>query len=122
VINDRLDRLKNAFPDDALHAIPIKTNPLFFILQNIVSRGLGLEAASMEEVLLAINAGTEASRIVFDSPAKTRQEILHLRDHCRGIRINADSLDELERYPKRDSGFRVSLRINPNVGTDNLTS
>jgi diaminopimelate decarboxylase len=45
---------------------------------------LGLEAASMEEVLLAINAGTEASRIVFDSPAKNRQEILHLRDHCRG--------------------------------------
>jgi len=38
----------------------------------------------MEEVLLAINAGTETSRIVFDSPAKNMQEILHLRDHCRG--------------------------------------
>ena len=35
IINDRFKRLKDSFPDGTLHAIPIKTNPLSYILKPV---------------------------------------------------------------------------------------
>lgn len=128
IIDDRLSRLKAAFPKNTLHAIPVKTNPLTFILKYIAANGLGLEAASLGEVVLASHAGVDSDNIVFDSPAKTLEEILFLEKHHKTIRINADSLEELDRYPKDTSCFSLGIRINPlveavsvdsmNVGTE----
>jgi diaminopimelate decarboxylase len=101
LLDARLDELTAAFPDGTLHAIAI------------------LEAASWEEVALAFAAGCEPSRIVYDSPAKTRTEIARALE--AGVHVNTDSLDELDRvievraaYP--DSTATVGLRVNPAVG------
>lgn len=122
VLDDRLQRLKDSFPEGALHAVAVKTNPLAAVLRYIAGRGFGLEAASFGEVLLGLDAGLSPERMVFDSPAKTVAEIRHLAEKARGLRVNADSLAELERYPRQGGAFRLGLRINPLISAGSVAS
>lgn len=118
-ISDRYNRLVTAFPEDTLHAVAVKTNPLVSVLKHINELGAGMEAASMPEVVLARHAGTPTDRIVFDSPAKTESEIRQLVADFPDLRVNCDSLSELSRYPA-DSGLRLGLRVNPLVSSDSI--
>jgi len=111
-----LTHLKDSFPANTLHAIAIKTNPQPQVLKKIIHLGFGLEAASIEEVQLAIDAGAEFSKIIFDSPVKTKQEINFCNQHVPGIRLNVNSLEELNRIPKNPS-FTLGIRINPMIET-----
>ncbi len=125
LLDARIDELTTTFPAGTLHALAIKANPLVEVLRRAVARGAGLEAASIEEVHLAIAAGCPADRIVFDSPAKTRDEIGEAL--ALGIRLNVDNLDELERVLALGSDASASLvgvRINPLVaeGAIGITS
>jgi len=114
-----LQHLNDAFDvPNANHAIAVKTNPHPAILKQLVDWGFGLECASMEEVYLAMNAGCEGSKIVFDSPVKTKHEIqiCHENPKLHGILVNVNSLEELDRIPENPN-FVVGLRINPLVDT-----
>lgn len=115
----RLNLLLDHFPSNTLHAIAIKTNNHPEVLKHIVSRGFGLEAASIEEVKLAQATGISANKIVFDSPVKTQEEINYCHQHLPGALINVNCLEEIERYPSNFSG-KLGLRINPlvTVNTD----
>lgn len=119
----RIARIHAAFPAGALHAVAIKANPLVEVLRAAVGCGAGLEAASFEEVKLALAAGCPPDRIVYDSPAKTHAEIAEaLR---LGVRLNADNLDELERIDAlvragAAPGGHIGLRINPQVGAASI--
>ncbi len=114
---NRLDILKQQFPAGVLHAVAIKTQSAPEVLQKIVDYGMGLEAASVEEVQLALATGIAAAKIVFDSPVKTREEIQFCHQQLPGLYVNANSLEELSRYPHDFSG-RLGLRINPLVRSD----
>lgn len=111
-----LAHLKSCFPISTLHAIAIKTNPHPEVLKHIVKLGFGLEAASLEEVKLAVTAGISFDKIVFDSPVKTRKEILFCHENYPGIKLNVNCLEELNRIPKNPS-FTLGIRINPMIDT-----
>lgn len=117
----RLEGLRQLFPATTLHALAVKANPLVGILRRAVEQGAGLEAASFEEVHLALAAGCPPERIVFDSPAKTVEELRFCLS--RGVHVNADSVDELARIARvrptvaLPPGSTIGLRINPCVGT-----
>ncbi|MEO0602757.1 MAG: diaminopimelate decarboxylase [Myxococcota bacterium] len=113
----RVDELVASFPDQTLHAVAIKANPLVELLRVVVERGAGLEAASFEEVTLALAAGCAPDRIVYDSPAKTVGELDRALD--LGLWINADSRAELLRLAELGAprAARVGLRVNPGVGS-----
>jgi len=117
-----LNHLKNTFEnsghENCLHAIAVKTNPHPAVLKQLVHWGFGLECASMEEVQLAVNAGCPGSKIVFDSPVKTKNEIRICNESMklRGIIVNVNSLEELDRIPTNPN-FVLGLRINPLVDT-----
>lgn len=120
----RLAVLIEAFPPSALHAAAIKANPLRRILEYVRSLGAGAEAASLAELLLAERAGFPAEKIVFDSPAKTREEIAYALS--RRVHLNVDNLVELDRaaawlaaHPSRST---VGLRVNPQVGAGKILS
>lgn len=114
VLDNRLDYLANQFPAHSLHAVAIKSNPLYEVLRHIGQRGFGLEAASIEETILAQRAGLPAERIVFDSPVKTAREIQWCEQQLPGLHLNVNTLSELDRLsPKTD--LRVGMRINPQV-------
>lgn len=113
--------LHQAFPAGALHAIAIKANPLVSVLRGVVDAGAGLEAASWEEVRLAVAAGCPPERIVFDGPAKTDPE---LRDAIAlGCWINADHTEELDRIAALGPPpGGVGLRVNPEVGAGRIAA
>lgn len=125
-LRSRLAAIADAFPAGTLHAIAIKANPLVEILRVCVAAGTGLEAASIEEVHLALAADCPADRIIFDSPAKTVGEIAECLE--RGTHLNVDNFAELERIESVlaniNSASTIGLRINPEVsaGTISTTS
>jgi diaminopimelate decarboxylase len=123
-LTDTLQRLKQAFPVTALHAIATKANPVLEILKHINLEGHGAEVASRGELALASAAGFPSKRIVFDSPAKTIEELgLAL---SMGINVNANSLHELKRLESlfRSTGSKTSvgIRVNPEIGTGAIES
>jgi diaminopimelate decarboxylase len=125
-LDKRISELISLFPKTTLHAIAIKANPLFKILQRLEKLGVGLEAASLAELYLAEKSGVSSERIVFDSPVKTIDEIEYALN--LGSHINVDSLHELDRIAEliKDKKFKrrgtIGIRINPQVGTGKIYS
>lgn len=119
---ERFYEVGKNFPANALHAAAIKANPLIAVLRLINEKGFGSEAASLPEVYLAEKAGFVPEKIIFDSPAKTEDEIRYAA--ALGAHINADSLEELETInnillnAKTNSTF--GLRVNPQAGTGKI--
>lgn len=111
VLLDKWRQLESAFTPSTCHAIAIKSNPLVGVLKLLVEAGSGLEAASMGEMALARAAGCPNERLVFDSPAKTVDEIQEVAAHFPGCYLNADNLAELDRIPI-NAPLHVGLRIN----------
>jgi diaminopimelate decarboxylase len=114
-LHERLNHLKSSFPATCIHTVAIKTNPHVQMLKTLVDAGFGLEAASMEEVHFALNAGCPAERVVFDSPVKTRHEINQVA-RLPGMLVNVNSIEELTRFPD-DAACVIGIRINPQVHT-----
>lgn len=114
---NRLDHLKKEFGRGVHHTVAIKTQNTAAVLRAIIGYGFGLEAASREEIEWAMSCGLEPTRIVFDSPAKTRAEIRWCEKNCAGMITNANCVDELARYSD-DSPLHIGLRINPEVHVD----
>lgn len=121
MFREKLRLVRAVFPANSLHTLAIKANPLLALLRIAVEEGFGLEAASFEEVQLALAAGCLPEWIFFDSPAKTRAE---LAEALRlGISINADNFEELERIGQLigpNCSARTGLRINPEVGAGRI--
>ena len=116
VVSEYTTLLQSAFPSSVHHAVAIKTMPHPRVLSFLARSGLGLEAASFEEVQLAAVEGIDPGRLIFDSPVKTRSEIDVCSSLYPGMLMNANSIAELGRYDWADQP-RVGLRINPLVQT-----
>lgn len=116
-LQSRIEELQRAFPDGSLHAVAVKANPLVELLKTIVATGAGLEAASWEEVCLALAAGCPPERIVFDSPAKTIDELNQALE--LGLWLNADNKIELDRLEALGAprNAKIGVRVNPQIGT-----
>ena len=118
----RFAELRDAFGPGWLHAVAIKAHTLRESLATLVEAGGGLEAASIGELELALEAGCPPQRLVFDSPVKTVSELE--RALGLGVTINADNLQELGRIDallggKAPAG-RIGLRVNPELGAGKL--
>ncbi|MCK6615564.1 MAG: hypothetical protein L6Q47_15115 [Ignavibacteriaceae bacterium] len=124
MIRERMESVQKAFPSGSLHTAAVKANPLVRILQKAIDQGFGLEAASRGELALSESAGAPASKIVFDSPAKTIQEIRHALE--MGIYLNTDSFAEIDRVAALAEEFPikagVGVRVNPQVGMGAISS
>lgn len=129
-----LDRIRaraleavDAFPSGALHAVAVKANPLPPVLKVLAELhpAIGLEAASLPELRLALNAGFAPERILFDSPAKTEAELHGALE--AGVHLNIDNFQELDRIARwvQANGLPaggIGLRVNPVVGEGAIAS
>jgi len=122
-LEERIKCLKSLFPHNTIHGAAVKANPLGRIMEFAMELGIGVEAASMGEVSLALKAGYRPDRIVYDSPVKTIHELgFALR---KGIHINIDNLSELNRVKYLLNTFAssstIGIRINPQVGIGTIS-
>jgi len=131
-LESRLRYLTSTFPQNTLHGLAIKANPLARIMKFMreISPDIGVEAASIGEVTMALRAGYKPDQVVFDSPVKTMADLKFALN--AGVHINVDNLSELERIAKitltgsttltgssTPSGS-IGLRINPQIGVGTI--
>jgi diaminopimelate decarboxylase len=111
-----------------IHAFAVKANPLSCVLDLLVQSGMALETASIAEFEAARRALQRAkfdtSRIIFDSPAKTLQELrIAVYSRCY---LNIDNFQELERvaqlHVQEPVTACIGIRINPQVGAGKCPS
>jgi diaminopimelate decarboxylase len=105
--------IKNSFPKNSSHTIPVKTAPLLGLLKFAVQNGMGLECASEIEFEMALQA--KAKTIVINAPLKTPR-LIKLLDNCnQQIHINVNDLRELDKFKNVYQKHFISIRINPLV-------
>eukprot|EP01102_Stenamoeba_stenopodia_P021551 TRINITY_DN8719_c0_g1_i3.p1 TRINITY_DN8719_c0_g1~~TRINITY_DN8719_c0_g1_i3.p1 ORF type:complete len:373 (-),score=80.98 TRINITY_DN8719_c0_g1_i3:94-1134(-) len=121
-----INALMEAFPPHFLHAFAIKANGLKWVLEIVRDSGMGCETASPGELAQAIRSGFATSKIVFDSPAKTRKELKEALEV--GVSINLDNFQELQRVAEIVPTLSlkeqqlIGLRVNPQVGAGTISA
>jgi len=123
-LEKRVRHIQNLFPGSFLHAVAAKANPLPRLLERLRRWDVGSEAATMTEARLAEMSGYPSRHIVFDSPAKTSDDLRYaLR---AGWHLNADNPGELERIDSLlkeiASESVIGLRVNPRVGMGTIAA
>lgn len=107
-----------AHPNFFLH-YAIKANANIDVLKEIQKAGFGVDAVSGGEIQQALDAGFDASKIVYAGVGKGDWEI-NLGLDAGIFCFNVESLEELhiinELAQKKGKVARVCFRINPNVG------
>ncbi len=92
-----------------------KTNPNHNVVKSVLSNGLGVDAASVYEVLLGEKYNVQKSDIQFSAPGKTKEHIIKTIDKATLI---ADSLNEINLIQNvaSEKGIiaKIGVRINPN--------
>jgi diaminopimelate decarboxylase len=124
-ILDSVADLKAAFAGAPVqHTFAVKACALAPVLRLLAREGLGCEVASAGELALALAAGFDPGQLVFDSPAKTVDELAHALES--GVAVNADSFQELERIDallgRREPVGPIGLRVNPQVGAGRVAA
>lgn len=112
------DELDRAVPAPHLVAYAIKANGNLAILGRLAARGCGADIVSGGELVRALRAGVEPSKIVFSGVGKTDAELKQaLEARIRAIHVESEAeLDAVE-IVARDLGVRapITLRVNPDV-------
>lgn len=116
LIHARIDELLSTVgsytPSKFFYAIKANYNPQ--IVREIIRRGFGIDAVSIDEVRLALYCGATPGNISFTENNMTDAE---MDETVRlGVLINIGSLSRLEKFGQKYPGSNVCIRFNPNVG------
>lgn len=122
-VAENVAALQEAFPGeiDVQHAFAAKANSVVPVLAGLRHLGMGCEVASAGELAQALRAGFEPQHIIFDSPAKSRQELKTALS--LGVAVNIDNLQELGRVDQlmhNPTDSRIGIRVNPQVGVGGI--
>ncbi|HKV62601.1 MAG TPA: type III PLP-dependent enzyme [Candidatus Acidoferrum sp.] len=116
VLDRKYDALRKALPERFNIFYSIKANPASAVVKHFLSRGCGIEIASVGEFRKAREAGCPADKILFAGPGKSEAELEHVLSQGIG-EIHMESLTEAKRIAAicRRLGRRaqVAIRINP---------
>ena len=114
-IISQYNRLKQAFgsqPVKIHYAMKALSN--INVLQTLKNQGSGLDAVSIEEVMLGLRAGFEPNQIMYTPNGVSFSEIEVAVD--LGVVLNIDNLTVLEQFgAKYGNSVPVCVRINPHI-------
>lgn len=113
-VRENCRRLSRAFADaDVYYAA--KANTTRAVLSTVHEEGLGVECASIGEVMRALDAGVPADNLLYTAvnpPAGDLDEAVTID----GLTITVGAVDTIERLAERGYAGRLCLRVNPGVG------
>lgn len=114
-IRKQIERLRNSLsgvPHRLLYAMKANGHPQ--ILKQILAEGVGIDAVSPAELLLALRLGFAPGNVLFSANNMTNSE-MHFA-HQQGVLLNIGELSRLEAYGEAYPGSEVCIRLNPQVG------
>jgi diaminopimelate decarboxylase len=115
IFKRQYNRLFNAFPDIKVrlnYACKALTN--LAVLKEFKELGSGLDAVSIQEVLLGLKAGYTPDMILYTPNCVSFNEIEQAVE--LGVRINIDNLSFLEQFGhKYGNSVPVCIRLNPHI-------
>lgn len=119
---EQCQKLKATLQDvDILYSV--KANPFEPIIKTIKAQGMIIDAASLNEVELALKVGYNQKDIYYSAPGKSLSDLKKSINKCQ---IIVDSLNELEKLNQIAQEFnillKVGIRINPNYNMDSQES
>jgi diaminopimelate decarboxylase len=115
ILRARCRAIRSAIPltgFEALYALKANSNPE--ILRIVREEGLGADAVSVAEVLLARKCGFPADRISFNGNNVDDAELDAVR--AEGVHLCADSLSQVERLSRLGHRGGIAVRLNPDIG------
>lgn len=83
------------------------------VLKLLNSFGSGMDTVSIQEIQLALEAGTPPEKIIFTPNGVSMEEIEQATN--LGVQINIDNLSILEQFGAKHPEVPVCIRINPHV-------
>ena len=114
VIRDRFRSITKhiKYPYLKIH-YAVKANSNLAILRLLKKEGANVECVSQGAVLLALKAGFKPHQIIYTCNGAEEEELQFLAKN--NIRINIDSLDQLEIWGHIAPGSKVGLRLNLDI-------
>ena len=109
-----IERLKKAFRQVGLKIkiyYAAKANSSIALLRFLKNKVEGIDAASPQEVKLAIEAGFDPNKIMITTPALTGEDLKYLLK--KKIPINVDSFSQIDQIAKMVDFYRIGIRVNP---------
>jgi len=93
----------------------IKANSNLAILRLLKKEGANVESVSMGSIMLAQKAGFKSKQIIYTCNGADEEELKFLAEN--NIKVNIDSLSQLEKWGQIAPGSKVGLRLNLNIHT-----
>ncbi|MDC0326792.1 diaminopimelate decarboxylase [Candidatus Pelagibacter sp.] len=123
-LKENIDNFKKSFRSfSPLICFAVKSNTNIHIIREIKKLGLGADVVSKGELMMALKAGINPSKIVFSGVGKTSDEIKFAIDK-KILLINAESLSEIKEINKiakiKNKIIRIGVRLNPNTDAKTL--
>ena len=119
-INDFKENFKSFSP---LICFSVKSNTNVNLIREIKKFGLGADVVSKGELMMALKAGINSSKIVFSGVGKTSEEI-NFAIEKKILLINAESKSEIQEINKiakrKNKIVQIGIRLNPNTDAKTL--
>ena len=119
-INDFKENFKSFSP---LICFSVKSNTNVNLIREIKKFGLGADVVSKGELMMALKAGINPSKIVFSGVGKTSEEI-NFAIEKKILLINAESESEIQEInkiaKKKNKKVQIGIRLNPNTDAKTL--
>ena len=92
------------------------------ILKYIMKMGAGLDAVSIEEVMIGLKCGFNKDEILYTPNGVSFEEIKEV--YKLGVKINLDSIESVKDFVNEFGNQSITVRINPGIyagGNDNVS-
>lgn len=94
----------------------MKANPNKVFLEEALHKGVGIDAASKNEVCKAFKLGYNSNNIFFSAPGKSKNDLLECYNKCV---IIADSVNEIKRISELAQSLNTEIRIGIRINIPN---
>jgi len=123
-LKKNIENFKQSFSKlNPLICFAIKSNSNLNIIKEVRKLGLGADVVSKGELMLAIKAGINPSKIVFSGVGKTNSELKYAVDK-KILLINSESKSEVMEIEKIAKSKKkivdIGIRLNPNTDAKTL--